>query len=66
MLTLNPTKLLLSNPTHPTWLNQDLADLQHGSSREKKSNPELTCFELIDLTDQLATWLKTSQFFFNF
>jgi hypothetical protein len=64
MLTLNPTKLLLPNPTHPTWLNQDLADLPHGSSREKKSNPELTCFESIDLTDQPATRLKTSRFFF--
>jgi hypothetical protein len=59
MLTLNPSKLLLSNPTHPSWLNQDPADLPLGSSREKKSNLELTCFDSIDLTNQPATRLKT-------
>jgi len=57
---LEPNKIIVIKPDHPTWLNQDLADLPHGSSREKKSNPELTCFESIDLTDQLATRLKTS------
>lgn len=66
LVTMNPTKLLLSNPTHPSWLNQDLTDLLPGSSCEKKSNLELTCFDSIDLTNQPATRLKTCRFFLIF